>query len=55
MNKTKIKEETKIKAEKEARCPFDKDLACENCRLYQFISSDTGKICSINYLALRSV
>jgi len=40
---------------KEKRCPFDKDLKCEDCRLYQSFSKDIGKVCSINFTAMRSV
>ena len=39
---------------KEPRCPFDKDLKCEDCRLFIHVSKDVGKVCSINLTAMRS-
>ena len=46
------KPENKTKA-KAKRCPFG-DLACGDCRLYQHISKSIGKVCSINFMAMRS-
>ena len=47
--------ESKGKPEKkELRCPFSKDLKCEDCRLYQFQSKGIGKVCVLIYIAMRS-
>lgn len=47
------KPENKTKA-KVKRCPFDKSLMCEDCRLFQEFSKEIGKACSLNFVALRS-
>ena len=52
-NSQEKKPENKTKAEVK-RCPFDKDIKCEDCRLYQNFSKDIGKVCSINFIAMRS-
>lgn len=55
-NSPEKKQENKAEKKEEAkqlRCPFG-DLVCSECRLFQFFSKDIGKICSINFLAMRS-
>lgn len=37
-----LKESNKAK-KKELRCPFDKDLKCEDCRLYQPYTGGKGE------------
>lgn len=39
---------------KEPCCPFDKDLKCEDCRLFISRSKDMPKTCVFIFLVLRS-
>jgi len=41
---------------KEKKCPFNSDgsLSCQNCRLFIHVSKDVGKVCAINFMAMRS-
>lgn len=41
-----MEKEKKGIIEKEKQCPFDKNLRCEDCRLYQsFMFGEKKKIC----------
>lgn len=55
MNKKERESHVKaIEKEEQKRCPFDKTLKCEDCRLYVHFSKDSGKVCSIIFTAVRS-
>lgn len=50
-------EKQKKQEEKEQpkRCPFDKDLVCEDCRLYRQWMLDVEECCVFVFLAMRAV
>jgi len=54
-----IKREAEIKEDLHPlRCPFaasNINFKCEQCRLFIHVSKGVGRVCSINYLAMRSV
>lgn len=50
-NSHEKKPETKIK---EKRCPFDKSLKCEDCRLFWEFSNALAPMCVLIYTAIRS-
>ena len=56
MNKKERETCAKEIEKREKKCPFSSNInfRCEDCRLYQHRSEAIGKVCSINFTAMRS-